>query len=182
MASALMSRADWRCPELFACRPHPAGFLDILPRARARLRNAHAARLREGRRTSCAADPLAAAADRERPSADPRRLRRPGGLEDRGRLVAGRDVERRARRLSDPPFGRSRALGAEGLRLSRGHEPSWAAKGRNVADFWAPEIAQVGDEYWAVFTARQAIERAGDRPCPRRRSPTRSVDRQRRSR
>ncbi len=36
-----------------------------------------------------------------------------------------------------------------------GQEPAWAAKGRNTADFWAPEMARVGDEYWAVFTARQ---------------------------
>ena len=35
-----------------------------------------------------------------------------------------------------------------------GH-PAWAAKGRGVADFWAPEMAKVGDEYWTVFTARQ---------------------------
>jgi hypothetical protein len=34
-------------------------------------------------------------------------------------------------------------------------QPVWAARGRSVADFWAPEIARVGDEYWAVFTARQ---------------------------
>ena len=32
----------------------------------------------------------------------------------------------------------------------------WAAKGRGVADFWAPEMAKAGDEYWTVFTARQA--------------------------
>ena len=35
-------------------------------------------------------------------------------------------------------------------------EPVWAAKGRNVADFWAPEMARVGEEYWLAFTARQA--------------------------
>jgi hypothetical protein len=35
-------------------------------------------------------------------------------------------------------------------------EPVWAARGRNVADFWAPEMARVGDEYWLCFTARQA--------------------------
>lgn len=34
-------------------------------------------------------------------------------------------------------------------------QPAWAARGRTVADFWAPEMARVGDEYWAVFTARQ---------------------------
>jgi arabinan endo-1,5-alpha-L-arabinosidase len=42
-----------------------------------------------------------------------------------------------------------------GFMFPAGQEPPWAAKGRNVADFWAPEIADVGDEYWAVFTARQ---------------------------
>jgi hypothetical protein len=34
-------------------------------------------------------------------------------------------------------------------------EPIWAAKGRNIADFWAPEMAKVGSEYWLCFTARQ---------------------------
>src|SRR5207237_6052250 len=42
-----------------------------------------------------------------------------------------------------------------GFAFPEGQEPAWAAKGRNVADFWAPEMARVGDEYWAVFTARQ---------------------------
>jgi arabinan endo-1,5-alpha-L-arabinosidase len=44
---------------------------------------------------------------------------------------------------------------ARGFIFPAGHEPSWAAKGRNAADFWAPEMERVGDEYWAVFTARQ---------------------------
>src|SRR3954447_22930587 len=43
-----------------------------------------------------------------------------------------------------------------GFVFPQGSEPSWAAKGRNVADFWAPELAKAGNEYWAVFTARQA--------------------------
>jgi hypothetical protein len=43
-----------------------------------------------------------------------------------------------------------------GFVFPTGAEPSWAAKGRNVADFWAPEMARVGDEFWTVFTARQA--------------------------
>jgi len=42
-----------------------------------------------------------------------------------------------------------------GFVFPEGHEPSWAAKGRTVADFWAPEIARVGEEYWLCFTARQ---------------------------
>jgi hypothetical protein len=44
----------------------------------------------------------------------------------------------------------------KGFVFPEGSEPIWAAKGRNVADFWAPEMARVGDEYWLVFTARQA--------------------------
>ena len=42
-----------------------------------------------------------------------------------------------------------------GFVFPAGQEPAWAAKGRNVADFWAPELARVGDEYWLCFTARQ---------------------------
>jgi arabinan endo-1,5-alpha-L-arabinosidase len=36
-----------------------------------------------------------------------------------------------------------------------GEQPEWTAQGRQVADFWAPEMAKVGDEYWVVYTARQ---------------------------
>jgi hypothetical protein len=45
---------------------------------------------------------------------------------------------------------------SKGFVFPQGGEPGWAAKGRNVADFWAPEMAKVGDEYWLCFTARQA--------------------------
>jgi len=43
-----------------------------------------------------------------------------------------------------------------GFVFAQGREPEWTAKGRNVADFWAPEITRVGEEYWLCFTARQA--------------------------
>ncbi len=43
-----------------------------------------------------------------------------------------------------------------GFVFPRGKEPKWAATGRDVADFWAPEMAAVGNEYWVAFTARQA--------------------------
>ncbi|MEO8547847.1 MAG: glycoside hydrolase family 43 protein [Sphingomicrobium sp.] len=43
-----------------------------------------------------------------------------------------------------------------GFAFPDGHQPAWTAKGRHVADFWAPEMARVGDEYWLCFTARQA--------------------------
>lgn len=36
-----------------------------------------------------------------------------------------------------------------------GQTPRWAAVGRHVADFWAPEMAKVGDEYWIAYTARE---------------------------
>lgn len=43
-----------------------------------------------------------------------------------------------------------------GFVFPEGDAPEWTAKGRRVADFWAPEMARVGDEYWLAFTARQA--------------------------
>ena len=43
----------------------------------------------------------------------------------------------------------------KGFVFPDGQQPGWAATGRNTADFWAPEIARAGDEYWTVFTARQ---------------------------
>ncbi len=36
-----------------------------------------------------------------------------------------------------------------------GKAPAWTAQGRYVGDFWAPEMARAGDEYWLVYTARQ---------------------------
>ncbi len=42
-----------------------------------------------------------------------------------------------------------------GFAFPEGQEPRWTATGRKVADFWAPEMARVGDEYWLCFTARQ---------------------------
>lgn len=36
-----------------------------------------------------------------------------------------------------------------------GSQPQWTASGRHVADFWAPEMAAVGGEYWVAYTARQ---------------------------
>ena len=43
----------------------------------------------------------------------------------------------------------------QGFVFPQGHEPEWTAKGRQVADFWAPEMARAGDEYWVAYTARQ---------------------------
>lgn len=43
----------------------------------------------------------------------------------------------------------------KGFIFPSGHEPAWTATGPNTGDFWAPEMAKVGDEYWTVFTARQ---------------------------
>jgi hypothetical protein len=43
----------------------------------------------------------------------------------------------------------------EGFVFPEGHAPPWTAQGIKVGDFWAPEMAKVGDEYWLVYTARQ---------------------------
>jgi arabinan endo-1,5-alpha-L-arabinosidase len=36
-----------------------------------------------------------------------------------------------------------------------GTQPGWAARGRQISDFWAPEMVQVGGEYWLCYTARR---------------------------
>ncbi|ABF52473.1 glycoside hydrolase family 43 protein [Sphingopyxis alaskensis] len=43
----------------------------------------------------------------------------------------------------------------KGFVFAEGHAPEWTAHGRHVGDYWAPEMARVGDEYWLVYTARQ---------------------------
>ncbi|HZG09001.1 MAG TPA: glycoside hydrolase family 43 protein [Allosphingosinicella sp.] len=42
-----------------------------------------------------------------------------------------------------------------GFVFPEGEAPDWTATGRHVADFWAPEMARVGDDYWLCYTARQ---------------------------
>ena len=42
-----------------------------------------------------------------------------------------------------------------GFVFPEGHAPEWAKTGRHAADFWAPEMQKVGEEYWLVYTARQ---------------------------
>jgi hypothetical protein len=42
-----------------------------------------------------------------------------------------------------------------GFVFPEGAAPDWTATGRHVADFWAPEMARVGDEYWLAYTARE---------------------------
>jgi hypothetical protein len=43
----------------------------------------------------------------------------------------------------------------KGFVFPEGHAPEWTAQGRRVADFWAPEMARVGEEYWLCYTARE---------------------------
>jgi predicted GH43/DUF377 family glycosyl hydrolase len=41
-----------------------------------------------------------------------------------------------------------------GFAFPEGENPDWTLAGTKVGDFWAPEIARVGDEYWLTYTAR----------------------------
>jgi arabinan endo-1,5-alpha-L-arabinosidase len=41
-----------------------------------------------------------------------------------------------------------------GFAFPEGHNPQWTLAGTKVGDFWAPEIARVGEEYWLTYTAR----------------------------
>jgi beta-xylosidase len=43
----------------------------------------------------------------------------------------------------------------KGWVFPEGRTPDWTAHGRHVGDFWAPEMARVGDEYWIAYTARE---------------------------
>ncbi|HYI41955.1 MAG TPA: glycoside hydrolase family 43 protein [Allosphingosinicella sp.] len=42
-----------------------------------------------------------------------------------------------------------------GFVFPEGQAPGWTSQGRRIGDFWAPEMARVGDEYWLCYTARQ---------------------------
>ena len=41
-----------------------------------------------------------------------------------------------------------------GFAFPQGQHPEWTLAGAKVGDFWAPEMALVGDEYWLTYTAR----------------------------
>jgi arabinan endo-1,5-alpha-L-arabinosidase len=43
-----------------------------------------------------------------------------------------------------------------GFVFEAGRTPGWAAAGTRVADYWAPEMARVGNEYWLSYTARDS--------------------------
>ena len=41
-----------------------------------------------------------------------------------------------------------------GFVFPEGEAPTWTSAGTRVGDFWAPEMARVGDQYWLTYTAR----------------------------
>ena len=41
-----------------------------------------------------------------------------------------------------------------GFVFAEGENPSWTLAGTKVGDFWAPELARVGEQYWLTYTAR----------------------------
>jgi arabinan endo-1,5-alpha-L-arabinosidase len=42
----------------------------------------------------------------------------------------------------------------QGFVFPAGQPPAWALTGPEVSDFWAPELHQIGREWWVCFTAR----------------------------
>lgn len=46
----------------------------------------------------------------------------------------------------------------EGFVFPRDRTPAWCVTGEGRADFWAPEIHQVGRAWWCVFSARRPDE------------------------
>ena len=43
---------------------------------------------------------------------------------------------------------------AAGFVFPEGQTPDWTSAGVKIGDFWAPEMARVGGEYWLAYTAR----------------------------
>src|SRR4051812_41287823 len=41
-----------------------------------------------------------------------------------------------------------------GFVFPEGEAPAWTSAGVRVGDFWAPEMARVGEEHWLTYTAR----------------------------
>ena len=41
-----------------------------------------------------------------------------------------------------------------GFVFPEGQTPAWTSAGVKIGDFWAPEMAKVGKEYWLAYTAR----------------------------
>ena len=66
-----------------------------------------------------------------------------------------------------------------GFVFPEGQAPEWTAAGRHVGDFWAPEMARIGDEYWLAFTAREKSNALaiGLAKAPRPEGPWRDVGR-----
>ncbi|MGI8706445.1 MAG: glycoside hydrolase family 43 protein [Sphingomicrobium sp.] len=48
-----------------------------------------------------------------------------------------------------------------GFAFADGEAPQWTAHGARMGDFWAPEIARVGNEYWLAYTARDKSHMLG---------------------
>jgi arabinan endo-1,5-alpha-L-arabinosidase len=58
-----------------------------------------------------------------------------------------------------------------GFVFPEGYAPEWTSTGVRVGDFWAPEMGQVGEEYWLTYTARDR-ERALSIGLAKSRQPT----------
>ena len=99
---------------------------------------------------------VAAAADRKRPSANPRRLRRSGGVQ--GRATAGGWSRHPTTR---PTHFRSfirptLRIGSQRASSFRREASPLGPRRAATCRLLGAGNARVGDEYWAVFTARQA--------------------------
>jgi GH43 family beta-xylosidase len=45
--------------------------------------------------------------------------------------------------------------------FAEGEAPDWVSHGLRTGDFWAPEMARVGEEYWLAYTARDRSHMLG---------------------
>lgn len=72
-----------------------------------------------------------------------------------------------------------KAWSHRGFVFPHGDAPAWAAHGIGTGDFWAPEMAHVGNEYWLCYTARHRDGRLaiGLAKAPRPSGPWRDLGR-----
>ena len=135
---------------------------------RERFRDARAACLRRTGRASRAGDPLAAAADRERPSENSRRLWRPRRAQGRTTAIGWSRPPTTRRTPSPSSIRPTSSIGSQGASsFTRGkspHGPPRAAmsptSGRRK---WQRSAMNIGSLHRAA-----GVERAGHRPCTKR--------------
>ena len=107
---------------------------------------------------------MAPAADRERPSRKSSSAMATRRSSRTARLVAGRYIERRSRRLSHSSLRRPQHWEPRSFVFPAGQEPAWAAKGRNIGRFLGAGDGQGRRRILGGVYGAPGQQCSGDRP------------------